>query len=126
MRVLPRRRESKRRANRKPMFCTALDSRLRGKTQNDESTRSVPPNDPRERAETTCRENAGSPHRTHIFVMATNSTYSPPDSAIATGSVNTHASAMLMTVRPCRPAPLATEAPATPDDRICVVETGRP
>jgi hypothetical protein len=126
MRVLPRRRESRGRANRKPMFRAALDSRLRGKTQNDGSTRSVPPDDPPESAETTCQENAGSSHRNHILVMATNKTYRPPDSAIATGSVNTHASAMLMTVRPCRPAPLATEAPATPDDRICVVETGRP
>ena len=41
-------------------------------------------------------------------------------------SVVTHAAAMLRTVAHCRPEPLAAIVPAMPDDRICVVLTGRP
>ena len=100
MGVLPRRRDFRSSESYTPTFCEALDSRLPGKTANPESFRSAPPDDLPEPAEATCKANAGAPHRNHILVMATNNTYSPPDSAIATGSVSTHASAMLMTVRP--------------------------
>jgi hypothetical protein len=45
---------------------------------------------------------------------------------IAAGSVSTQARAMLRTVDHCIPEPLATIVPATPDDRTCVVDTGKP
>ena len=61
-----------------------------------------------------------------VCASISSSQYRPPDSSIATGRVITQASAMFMTVLRCNPAPLATLAPATPDDRICVVDTGNP
>jgi hypothetical protein len=33
---------------------------------------------------------------------------------------------MLRNVANCKPEPFAAIVPATPDDRICVVDTGRP
>ncbi len=51
---------------------------------------------------------------------------SVPAMRIAAGSVVTQASAMLRTVDICRPEPFAAMVPATPEDRMWVVETGRP
>lgn len=51
---------------------------------------------------------------------------SVPAIRMAAGSVVTQASAMLRTVAICNPEPFAAIVPATPDDRMCVVETGRP
>jgi hypothetical protein len=45
---------------------------------------------------------------------------------MAAGRVRIQASAMLRTVAICSPEPLATIVPATPDDRMWVVETGSP
>jgi hypothetical protein len=45
---------------------------------------------------------------------------------IAAGSVSTHAKAMLRTVASCSPEPFAAMVPAMPEDRTCVVETGKP
>ena len=53
-------------------------------------------------------------------------TNSVKDRAIDTGSVSTQAMSRLRTVDICRPEPLATIVPATPEERICVVLTGRP
>ena len=47
------------------------------------------------------------------------------DSAMVAGKVSTHAIRMVLIVPPCRPLLLATMVPATPDDRMCVVDTGR-
>ena len=55
-----------------------------------------------------------------------NTQYSEPDSSIATGSVSTQAIARFRIVDICRPDRLAAIVPATPDERTCVVETGRP
>jgi hypothetical protein len=52
--------------------------------------------------------------------------YSPPARVIAAGRVRIQASARLRTVAICRPVPLAHIVPATPLDRMWVVETGRP
>src|ERR1700760_4224564 len=52
--------------------------------------------------------------------------YNPPDSSIAAGRVVIQASAMERMVLHCRPDPLAAMVPATPLDRIWVVETGTP
>jgi hypothetical protein len=46
--------------------------------------------------------------------------------AMAGGRVSAQAMAIERIVDHCRPEPLAAMAPATPLDRICVVETGRP
>ena len=45
---------------------------------------------------------------------------------MATGKVNIQAAARLRTVLHCKPDPLAAIVPATPLDRMCVVETGKP
>ena len=52
--------------------------------------------------------------------------YNPPANAIAAGRVMTQAMAMERRVDHCRPDPLAAMVPATPLDRMCVVETGTP
>ena len=52
--------------------------------------------------------------------------YRMPARVIAAGSVITQASAMLRTVDICSPEPLAAMVPATPEDRMWVVETGSP
>ena len=49
-----------------------------------------------------------------------------PESSAATGSVKTHAAAMLRMVEICNPLLLAAMVPATPELSTCVVETGRP
>ena len=46
------------------------------------------------------------------------------DSAMVAGKVNTQAIRMVLIVPPCRPLLFATMVPATPDDKMCVVETG--
>jgi len=56
----------------------------------------------------------------------TKSQYRPPDSAIAAGSVSTHAASRLRMVAICSPERLAAIVPATPEDSTCVVDTGRP
>jgi hypothetical protein len=43
---------------------------------------------------------------------------------VAAGKVRTHASKMLRTVACCSPALLANIVPATPEERMCVVDTG--
>jgi hypothetical protein len=43
-----------------------------------------------------------------------------------TGKVSTHANARLLTVLHCNPDPFAAIVPATPDDKIWVVDTGSP
>ncbi len=45
---------------------------------------------------------------------------------MAEGSVNTQAITRLRIVPNCKPDLLAAMAPATPEERICVVETGKP
>ena len=45
---------------------------------------------------------------------------------MAAGKVSTQAISRLRTVAICRPEPLAAMVPATPDDKMCVVETGNP
>ena len=55
-----------------------------------------------------------------------NSTKSDPAISMAAGRVITQANAMFLIVLHCRPDPLAAMVPATPLDRTCVVETGRP
>ena len=49
-----------------------------------------------------------------------------PARRMAAGIVSTQARARLRTVAICRPEPLAAIVPATPDDKTCVVETGKP
>jgi hypothetical protein len=49
-----------------------------------------------------------------------------PDSIIAMGSVNTHASNKFRTVLHCKPERFASMVPATPEDNTCVVLTGNP
>ncbi len=55
-----------------------------------------------------------------------NAQNSVADSTMATGNVSTQSMIRLRTVAHCRPVPLAAMVPATPDDRTCVVLTGRP
>src|SRR5579872_5086029 len=55
-----------------------------------------------------------------------NSQNSEPDSNAATGSVKTHAAAMLRRVDIWSPLRLAAMVPATPELRTWVVLTGRP
>ena len=45
---------------------------------------------------------------------------------MAAGSVSTQAIAMERTVLHCSPDPFAAIVPATPLERICVVDTGSP
>ncbi len=45
---------------------------------------------------------------------------------MATGNVRTQAIAMLRIVDHCSPDPLAVMVPAMPDERTCVVDTGKP
>jgi hypothetical protein len=45
---------------------------------------------------------------------------------IAAGGVDIRPSAMLRRVDHCMPEPLAIIVPATPDESICVIDTGRP
>ncbi len=46
------------------------------------------------------------------------------DRAMVAGKVRTQAIRMVLIVPPCRPLLFATIVPATPDDKICVVDTG--
>jgi len=52
--------------------------------------------------------------------------YKQPAITIAAGRVKIHARAMARTVLHCSPDPLAAIVPATPLERIWVVETGSP
>jgi len=49
-----------------------------------------------------------------------------PAIVIAAGSVSTHAIAIERTVDHWSPEPFAAIVPATPLERICVVDTGKP
>jgi hypothetical protein len=57
-----------------------------------------------------------------------NNQYSEPDStiAIAIGRVNTHAMRRLRIVPHCKTERLAVIVPATPEDKTCAVDTGKP
>src|SRR4030095_2833722 len=55
-----------------------------------------------------------------------NRAYRLPDKTIEAGKVSTQARIRLRTVPRCRPEPLAAIVPATPEDRTCVVLTGKP
>ena len=55
-----------------------------------------------------------------------NSQNNEPDNSIATGSVNTHASAKFRTVDHWMPEWLAAIVPAMPEESTCVVLTGSP
>src|SRR3954453_360949 len=59
-------------------------------------------------------------------ITAWNIIYSRPAISMAAGNVRTHANTMFLIVPVCSPEPLAAMVPATPLDKICVVDTGMP
>ena len=62
------------------------------------------------------------------YAKRRNKRYKPPDKIIVAGKVKTHAKAILVIVPFCKfLTPFeATIAPATPEDKTWVVETGKP
>jgi hypothetical protein len=60
------------------------------------------------------------------LVMKLKTQNNKPERVAAAGRVTTQAIPMFRRVAICRPQPLAAIVPATPDERTCVADTGRP
>ena len=69
------------------------------------------------------RNDAGSGHPLNIVRKVKKRS---PESIIAAGSVSTQASSRFLSVPICYPDELSIIVPSTPEDKTCVVLTGRP